>query len=215
MHSSHTGSSSRTGSQSVIWRRAQRSAGGQRLDGLQIEAAALLHGRKLKEGLRLLSHLLLEEDEPPKLGALKALAAQFAPRTFAISVPYSSLERDFLAKETAAPKAPQRRYLRAETGNRRPPRARNGRKNGPSACELFTAGFVRLGGGRTRARTWDPLIKIQRHSTNAYPSSPVTLAGAVQRLRVRVPSGPCLSTNDSSRSCEPLGAGSMHLARTH
>ena len=30
MHSSHTGSSSPTGSHSVIWRRAQRSAGGQR-----------------------------------------------------------------------------------------------------------------------------------------------------------------------------------------
>ena len=41
-----------------------------------------------------------------------------------------------------------RRYPRAETGNRRPRHARNGRKNGLSACEQFTAGFGRLGGGR-------------------------------------------------------------------
>jgi hypothetical protein len=37
-----------------------------------------------------------------------------------------------------------RRYLRTETGNRRPPRARNGHKSGLRACELSTAGFGRL-----------------------------------------------------------------------
>ena len=40
----------------------------------------------------------------------------------------------FLPPETGAQKAPQRRYLRTETGNRRPPRARNGRKSPLRAC---------------------------------------------------------------------------------
>jgi hypothetical protein len=41
------------------------------------------------------------------------------------------------------------------------PRARNGRKIGLSASEPSIAGFGAVGGGRTRARTWDPLIKSQ------------------------------------------------------
>ena len=60
----------------------------------------------------------------------------------------------FLPPETGAPKRDLRRYLCAETGNRRPPHPRNGRKNGFSACELSVAGFGRLGGGvRSLMRT--------------------------------------------------------------
>ena len=77
----------------------------------------------------------------------------------------------FLLPETGAPKGASRRCLRAETGNRRPPHARNGRKNDLSASELSVAGFGRLGGGRTRARTWDPLIKSQPLRAIAKPIS--------------------------------------------
>src|SRR6516165_11589938 len=47
----------------------------------------------------------------------------------------------FLPPETGAPKAPQRRYLRTETGNRRPPRARNGPKSSLRACRSKYLGF--------------------------------------------------------------------------
>ena len=55
--------------------------------------------------------------------------------------PYSSLERDFCRRGLARQKGPED-DLRAETGNRRPPRARNARKNGLSASELSVAGLA-------------------------------------------------------------------------
>src|SRR5512140_1069254 len=39
------------------------------LHRFEIEARALLHGREFEEGLRLLAHLLLKEDEAPELVA--------------------------------------------------------------------------------------------------------------------------------------------------
>jgi hypothetical protein len=48
-----------------------------------------------------------------------------------------------------------RRDRKSETTN-----ARIGRKSGHSTSERSIAGFGRLRGGRTRARTWDPLIKL-------------------------------------------------------
>ena len=70
------------------------------------------------------------------------------------------------------PKGARRRCLRRETGNRRPPHARNGHKNGLSASGQSVAGFGRLGGGRTRARTWDPLIKSQRLQSQVVSERP-------------------------------------------
>src|SRR6516162_4416585 len=71
----------------------------------------------------------------------------------------------FLPPETGPPKGARRRRLRAETGNRRPPHARNGRKNGFSASELSVAGFGRLGGGDQMDRDWMPNIQsIERVS---------------------------------------------------
>ena len=45
--------------------------------------------------------------------------------------------------ETGAPKGPLRRYLHAETRNRRPKRAKNRRKTGLSLSKLSTARFER------------------------------------------------------------------------
>jgi len=49
----------------------------------------------------------------------------------------------FLRPETGAPKGPLRRYLHAETRNRRPKRAKNRRKTGLSLSKLSTARFGR------------------------------------------------------------------------
>ena len=55
-------------------------------------------------------------------------------RAISPSPPSSSLERDFCRRRRTRQKETWRRYLCAETGNRRPPHARNGRKNGFSAA---------------------------------------------------------------------------------
>ena len=52
-----------------------------------------------------------------------------------------------------------REKTRAQRPEPRSPNARNGREVGVSKNRLSAAGFGGLVGGRTRARTWDPLIK--------------------------------------------------------
>jgi len=74
------------------------------------------------------------------------------------SPPSSSLERDFCRRrqtrqngtggDISAQRLEIRDHLTREMAA----------KNGLSASELSVAGFGRLGGGRTRARTWDPLV---------------------------------------------------------
>jgi hypothetical protein len=90
-------------------------------------------------------------------------------------LPYSSLERDFCRRRQTRKKRRWRRCLQAETRDWRPRRARNGRKNGLSDRELSVAGFGRLGGGRTRARTWDPLIesKVTDHAIQWADCKPI------------------------------------------
>jgi hypothetical protein len=95
----------------------------------------------------------------PQNGAFPPQAIELAPARFCNQPALFEFGTGFLPPETGAPKAPQRRYLRAETGNRRPPRARNSRKSGLRACKSLYLDFAGLGGGRTRARTSDPLIK--------------------------------------------------------
>jgi hypothetical protein len=68
----------------------------------------------------------------------------------------------FLRPETGAPNVPKRRDLCAETQEPPSPIAKNRPKMGLSAGRSSTASFGGLDGGRTRARTWDPLIK--RHA---------------------------------------------------
>jgi site-specific DNA recombinase len=71
---------------------------------------------------------------------------------------FSRQERNFRMQRPEAKNPPERPLLSAETGN-----VENGRQESPRKG-LFSIddGFRssgRLGGGRTRARTWDPLIK--------------------------------------------------------
>src|SRR5258705_13618547 len=59
-----------------------------------------------------------------------------------------------------AKKPPERALLSAETVNAQN-RPQGPRRNGLFSIDGGFRGSGRLGGGRTRARTWDPLIKSQ------------------------------------------------------
>ena len=47
-------------------------------------------------------------------------------------------------------------------------REKSPEKNGFSTSELLIAGFGRLGGGRSRARTWDPLISAPSQTNTGF-----------------------------------------------
>ena len=101
------------------------------------------------------------------------------------SLPSSSLERDFCRRRQTRQKRDLRRYFRAETGNQRPPYARNGRKSGPSASALSVAGFG-------RARTWDPLIKshaVKLDFSSEFSQLIQNLSNRDQRLTANNPTG--------------------------
>jgi hypothetical protein len=93
----------------------------------------------------------------------------------------------FLPPETDAQKRRWRRYLRAETGDRRPPRARNGRKSGLSASELSVAGFGRLGGGRCSpakpvSASLPPVIPCYLKFFRGKDSSPFAAGGCMPQI---------------------------------
>ena len=58
---------------------------------------------------------------------------------------------------------PKRPSTSAETGNLKMG-VKNPRGNGLFAVDVEICGLGRLGGGRTRARTWDPMIKSQQNT---------------------------------------------------
>ena len=125
----------------------------------------------------------------------RSSGAPNSPRALLRSAALFEFGTGFWPPETGAPKGARRRCLRAETGNRRPPHARNGRKKGFSASGLNGASFQGLGGGPTRARTCDPLIvarmkqprsALRRASRSKRPCVPEMLPSAgAMRLAVR------------------------------
>src|SRR5258705_9912966 len=67
-------------------------------------------------------------------------------------------ERNFWRQRPEAKNPPERALLSAETGNLKIG-VKNPRRNGLFSIGDGFRGSGRLDGGRTRARTWDPLIK--------------------------------------------------------
>jgi hypothetical protein len=56
-------------------------------------------------------------------------------------------------------KIDQRNGKRPSETNERKDTVGNPHRNGPPGVQTGISGFLGLGGGRTRARTWDPMIK--------------------------------------------------------
>src|SRR5258707_13247215 len=82
-------------------------------------------------------------------------------------------ERNFRMQRLEAKNPPERPLMSTETGNVEIG-VKNPRRNGPFLIDDGFRSSGRLGGGRTRARTWDPMIKSQiltDHPTSSLPPS--------------------------------------------
>jgi hypothetical protein len=85
-------------------------------------------------------------------------SGELAPRILAINLPYSSLERDFCRRRLARRKRPE-----DDISEQRPKFGDYRAREMAAKTAFVLAGFnIRVSEDwRTRARTWDPLIKGQ------------------------------------------------------